>query len=394
MSDRRILAAALALAAWAGALPAQDDAALRARRDDLRKRADSLSLLVKRLEAAARDSGLTAEVLAGTIRLRTTTALQGVASAEVMQAFSAARRVLGVEADSLAAHLQLTLRENRSAYRAPILPFMSGSVVLAKDHITSVALEGTFDGRDVPGVLLDYPIAKGELAPGTLHVLERAIAYRLPSPIEPWLNHRVPLGTNRAEFGAALYRALATSDAAVVRRCAAGDRVACRVGFALDSMPTDRVSAWYDASDLPTLARTAGDQGQRGWMLGAVGVDEQDACIARQSDQACRRMLAMLPASAFRVPMPDAARASLTRLAFETGGARAIERMRASADTTIGGQLAAAAGIPVNELLGRWMSRVVAARPASPLPSASFVLASLACIAVCVAWAIRGQPWK
>ncbi|MFA6165281.1 MAG: hypothetical protein WC700_01570 [Gemmatimonadaceae bacterium] len=394
MSELRLLAAACLALACAGALPAQQDAALLTRRDALRARADSLQKVFGALDASARDAGLTSEVQAGTLRIRTTTALQPVAIAAFTRAVTEARRVLGADADSMAGHLQLTLREHRGTYRYKWFPIVGSVLVDTTEHIVGASLEGRLDGREVPGVRLDYPVDRDELAASALSIFERAIASRVPTPMEPWLDHRVPLHAAQAELGPDMFRTLATSEAAIVRRCAAGDRSACRLGFALDSVPSNPVLAWYDASDLPALARSAGDHIQRVGMTSALSRDEQDACTVQQQMEICRRMVALLPAGAFRIPMPGAARASLTRLAFEMGGARGIERLRASADTTIGGQLAAVAGVPADALLGRWMEKLIAARPSSPLPSATFVLASLACIMVCLGWAMRGRPWN
>lgn len=394
MSELRLLAAACLALACAGALPAQEDAALLVRRSALRARLDSLGPVVKTLEAAARDSGLTAEVQAGPLHLRTTAALQSVATAAFAQAVADARRVLGADADSLAGHLLLTLREHRSKYRYRYYPIVGRVLVDTIERVVGASLEAVLDGRDVPGVTLTYPVDRDDLAASALSIMERAIANRLPSPVEPWLDHRVPLRATQLELGADLFRTLATSQAAVVRRCAAGNREACRLGFALDSVPSDPATAWYDESDLPTLARTAGDHIQRTGMTSALNRDEQEACTVQRQLEICRRMVALLPAGAFRIPMPDAARASLTRLAFEMGGARGIERMRASTDTTIAGQLAAVASVPAEALLARWMEQLIAARPSSPLPNATFILASLACIAVCLGWAMRGRPWN
>lgn len=394
MSELRLLAAACLALACAGALPAQEDAALLARRSALRARLDSLGPVVKTLEAAARDAGLTAEVQVGPLRLRTTAALQPVATAAFAQAVADARRVLGADADSLAGHLLLTLREHRSKYRYRYYPIVGRVLVDTTEHVVGASLEAVLDGRDVPGVTLTYPVDRDDLAASALSVFERAIARNLPSPVGPWLNHVVPLRASQSELDPDLYRTLATADVAVVRRCAAGNREACRLGFALDSVPSDPATAWYDESDLPALARTTGDHIQRVGLNSTMGRDEQDACTVQRQLETCRRMVALLPAGAFRIPMPGAARASLTRLAFEMGGARGIGRMRATTDTTIGGQLAAVAGVPADALLGRWMEQLIAARPSSPLPNATFVLASLACIAVCLGWAMRGQPWN
>lgn len=394
MSELRLLTVACLVLSCANALPAQEDAALLARRSALRARLDSLAPVVRTLEAAARDSGLTAEVQSGPLRMRTTAALQPVATAALAQTVADARRVLGADADALAGHLLLTLRENRSSGRYRWIPLVGSVLVDTSDRIVGASLEGQLDGKHVPGVTLTYPVDRDELAESALSVLEGAVGRRLPKPIEPWLDHRLPLRAAQPELGPDLYRTLATSQAAVVRRCAAGDRNACRLGFALDSVPSRPVTAWYDDSDLPHFARTAGDHLQRVGMTQSLNRDEQEACTVQRQLETCRRMVALLPASAFRVPMPAAARASLTRLAFELGGARGIERLRATTDSTIAGQLAAVAGVPAETLVARWMEQLIAARPSSPLPSATFVLASLACIGVCLGWAMRGRPWN
>ncbi len=224
MSEMRLLAVACLTLCCANALPAQEDAALLARRDALRARADSLQKAFGALDASARDAGLTAEVQAGPLRLRTTAALQPVATAAFTQAVADARRVLGPDADSLAGHLRLTLREHRSSYRYKWFPIVGRVLVDTTERIVGASLEGTLDGREVPGVTLSYPVDQDEIAASALDVLERAFTSRVPAPIEPWLEHRVPLRAARPGAGPDLYRTLATSEAAVVRRCAAGDR--------------------------------------------------------------------------------------------------------------------------------------------------------------------------
>jgi hypothetical protein len=126
----------------------------------------------------------------------------------------------------------------------------------------------------------------------------------------------------------------------------------------------------------------------------SISADEQDDCIERRATDVCRRMLARFPVEAFRIPMPDAARGALVRLAVQTGGAQAIARLIASNGHTVAAHLSVAAGVPADSLVGMWQRRVMAARPASPLPDVAFVLTCLGVIAVCLAWAARGTPWK
>jgi len=254
--------------------------------------------------------------------------------------------------------------------------------------------DGMYDGRDIPGASLAHPLSQSDLAKSMLWEFERAVARHLPVALGAWLASRVPLAAAPKDLNASVYRMLATDPAAVVRKCAAGDRAACRLGFALDSLPTNRIAAWYDQSDLPSLAANAGDGGQRSWMAQRTSRDEQSACIERAQLDVCRAMLSLLPADAFRIPMPAAARESLMRLTLSTGGPQAISRLRETRDSTVAGQLATAAGVPADTLIDRWVRQVIAARPSSPLPNATFALASLACIALCAAWAVRGKPWN
>jgi hypothetical protein len=305
-----------------------------------------------------------------------------------------ARLVMGPEADALIGRLALTLRENRSIRNASIGLLGAVSYSRVPDRPTSASLGATIDGREVPGVTLEWPVTRDELATSVLSLYERAVGLGLPASIGGWTGYRVPLHNDPPEYWTDMYRMLATSDAAVVRRCIGGDRSACRLAFALDSLPANRVAAWYDDSDLPGIARTVGDPMQRSWMFRSISSDEQEECTARGRLETCRQMLAFLPAEAFRIPMPEAARGALTRIALFTGGGGALTRLRAEPAASIAAKLSAAAGIPADSLVGLWQQRVIAARPTSPFPSATFVLASLACIAICGFWAARGQPWK
>lgn len=395
MSDRRLVVASMLMLACAATLPAQQDAvALAARRMVLKTRVDSLASVLAAMEKARSDSVIGPEVRVGTLRVRTTALLHPAADEAATQALATARRVLGADADSLASRLQFTLREERGSQRWSFFPTGATLGLRAEDRITSVSLDASLDGNAFPGFGISYPMDRTALTSDVLSVLERAAAAQLPAPIERWLEGRMPLRPTTADFWPELYRSLATAGASSVRRCVAGGRPACRLALALDSLPGDRVAAWYSEADYPALARVSGDPTIRSRTFRSLSADEQEDCTVRGQIDLCRRMLSQLPAESFFIPMPISARASLARLALETGGPGAVERMRANGGTSVGTQLSAAAGLPVDSLVGIWQRRVIASRPGSPLPNATFVLASMACIVVCGAWAARGQPWK
>jgi hypothetical protein len=396
MFERRLVFTTLLLACGAPTLAAQAGAsALQARRAELAARAESLRMVVDRLRAAEEDSGLVMDAHAGSLHMRTTATLQPIASEALEQAMRATVGVMGAEAGTLAARVTLTLQEERSKTQwSSLLPIVGPTLRETKERIVSASLSASLDGRYLSGVNISWPFSRDELAAAVVSMLERAAADGLPATLAGWMGRRLPLRDQPAEFWPDMYRSLATAEAVVVRRCASGDREACRLGFALDSIPVNRIAAWYDESDLPGLARTAGDPTLRSWVFRSMSTEDQEACTARGEPTACRRVVSLLPIEAFLVPMPDAARGELVRLAVQTGGARAIARLSASGDQPLAAQLSAAAGISADSLVGMWQRKVISARPASPLPDVTFVLASLACIAVCVAWAARGQPWK
>lgn len=395
MSEHRTLFPALLLAFSASSLGAQQGvASLQARRAELTARAESLRVEVDRLRRAEQDSGVVANVKTGALHLRTTRALAPLAEVATAQAQQIAAKALGPDAEGIERRLTLILRENRSRVQwRSLLPLGAPSASEPKERMTSAALNAALDGKELPGVTLYAPVTKDDLADGVLAVLEQASASALPPALSAWAGNRVPLRDPAPELWPDIYRAMATADAAVVRHCVAGDRGACRLAFAIDSVPANRLASWYDESDLPGLARNAGDHIQRSTMTSALSAEERDECIERHNLDICRRMLAYLPADAYAVPMPLSDRAYLVSLALRTGGGQAITRL-GTATGNVAQQLSAAAGVSADSLVALWQQRLLAARPSSPLPGAAFVLASLACIAVCVAVAARGQPWR
>lgn len=399
MSDRRAslaLFAALALAC-APALGAQ------ARRDSLdasaqllKRRVDSLRVALDNQVAADRDASLRpARRIAG-VSLRTTARLEPLAAVAVESAVTRARQLLGADVDSVTGRLRLTLRERTAKTRKsrPWFNLRSNGDMATYDRVYAAELEASYDGESLSGYSFPWPVAGDALQLSILTLIERTASRQTPDPLARWLEHQLPLRAVTDAFWTDQYRTLATTDAAVVRRCTAGDRPACRLAFAVDSLPTDRLGAWYDDSDYPKLAAVAGDGNQRGNMYRSFSEEEREDCNVNRHVDTCRRMLLLLPPDAFGIPMPPTARASLAQLALELGGPGAISRLRRAPAASVATQLSVAAGVPIDTLIGRWQQRLMASRPHSPLPSAGFVLASMACIVVCGAWAARSEPWK
>mgnify|MGYP001400229107 FL=1 len=115
MSDRRRVVALLLALFTGSALPAQQRGdTLVTRMAALQRRVDSLEKVRLLQEAAEYWGNVGAEVRVGGMGLRTTPRLQPLATAAIIMAISQSRRLLGGDIDSLAAHVDFTLREIRS----------------------------------------------------------------------------------------------------------------------------------------------------------------------------------------------------------------------------------------------------------------------------------------
>ena len=407
MSDRRTRCAWLAtFAAFAlGGVPALGAQALgaQARQDSLAasaatlsRRVDSLRIELREQEAAELDAGLLPQRRVAGLRMRTTASTQKTAEQAVDAAVARARQVLGEDADTVVSALQLTLQERtvEARKRQAWFNLRSAGPLETVKRVTGADLEVSVEGTSQPGFSFRWPLDGDELQANILMLIERTAGRRAPDPLASWLNDQLPLRAQPDAFWTNLYRALATDDASTVRRCTAGDLAACRLALAVDSLPTDRVAAWYDESDLPKLVSAASNGFVRGHLERAFSPEEREDCSVNRHIEMCRRMLAAISPDAFGIPMPLPARSSLAQLAMEAGGPGSLSRMRGASAASVTTQLAAAAQMPVDTLIGRWQQRLMASRPRSPLPGAGFVLASMACIVVCGAWAARSAPWK
>ncbi|MHB1312842.1 MAG: hypothetical protein ACYC3L_12570 [Gemmatimonadaceae bacterium] len=399
MSDRRAWLAWLAALSLGGAprlgAQARGDS-IAARVTALSQRVDSLRIALREQEAAELLAGLLPERRVAGLRLRTTARLQPVAAKAIEAAVARARQVIGDDADSVVSGLQLTLQERTSETRQSQAWFNVNSTgpVETVRRVTAADLEVSVEGKSEPGFSFRWPLTGAELQASVLTLVERTGARRVPDPLASWLNRQLPLRAQPDAFWTDLYRALATDDASITRRCTAGDGAACRMAFAVDSLPADRIAAWYDDSDLPKLVGAASNGYVYSQLMHAFSTEEREDCSVNGHVEMCRRMLAALSPDAFGIPVPSPARASLAQLALEVGGAGSLSRMRDASAVSVAAQLAAAARMPIDSLIGRWQQRLMASRPRSPLPGAGFVLASMACVVVCGAWAARSEPWK
>ncbi len=157
----------------------------------------------------------------------------------------------------------------------------------------------------------------------------------------------------------------------IARRCLHGGDEDCERILGL-TPGLSALERFYTAEDYPSVV-------ERTWSLRTMPTAFADtirSCISARVASACDMAVRLTPASD---AVPGSVRNTLLAVALETGGDRAFERLL-SARGPVHNQLSAAAGIPIDSLIGRWRARVAAARPSHvfALPAvASFGWAAL-----------------
>lgn len=179
---------------------------------------------------------------------------------------------------------------------------------------------------------------------------------------------------------------LVTSSFAASRACYAGADTACALalGVAGESDPGVR---WFSAAERQDRIRRMTLQ------LDSDNPQQYEQCVKFNTDAACTALIHLLPPDDLFPPLGTFARQSLVTLALDVGGPDAFVRMRAAPDTRQA-QLAAAAGMPVDSLVGLWRRRALQARTSNPSMNWGMALASLMWVATCGALSLRSSPWR
>jgi hypothetical protein len=119
-----------------------------------------------------------------------------------------------------------------------------------------------------------------------------------------------------------------------------------------------------------------------------------DRCLERHEDAGCDALLAALPAGALPAVGGQESRRSLLASALAAGGPAAFERLLGSAGRPMGERLAAAAGVPLVDLLGRWRAEMRRARPTSSPWSWGTGFTGLAWALAFAVVALLGSRWR
>ena len=216
----------------------------------------------------------------------------------------------------------------------------------------------------------------------------RLILQRGDSGVLHWLQDPYSPQPIHAALRERMHADLVTSASQVSSRCLAGDLARCR--DALGLVPAaDPLTEWYDAGERRRLVMKMHE-------ILSVGPQkaQYDECVVRESDAACQRLLRTRPRYVVPPPLPMALRHHLFRVALQTGGAGAYTRLAAGPPRSVEARLADAAQIPIDSLVGMWRSDILAARPASPMPSLLSAWTAIAWGIAVLLVALRFTAWR
>jgi hypothetical protein len=211
----------------------------------------------------------------------------------------------------------------------------------------------------------------------------------LPATIRRWVSVVLPLAPVPRRDRSA-YRAIARANTRSARACLEGSVSSCLPLLAIGPR-NDTLASWLNANERRERLMQHRNKPRLfiRQISGAEGPELYARCTIQRDDQACRNALRILSLPA---PVMAADRAQLLRFAIETGGEEAYARLENSSDDEVGPILETVAQIPLDSLIGRWMTMVKAAKPASPVPDGPELLISFALLACAVAAGAGRRP--
>lgn len=273
----------------------------------------------------------------------------------------------------------------------PVIDSLYGSVAqsLAREPYLIVAVDPDTAVARPPlrgGIVVPWDVG----VPALTALLVATVPVAQPDrALERWLNGWVRPLDSGARPPAAVYRELVTAPSTAARRCLLGDLAGCR--DALDVADSDEVVwRWYAT---PPERRAAVGRAVPEWATRQRERETVRACLGG-ADAACVAALRALPQVSVPRPLNSVARATLVDLALRLGGREAYRRLLASPAASVSSRLVAAAGSPMDSLVGRWRREIIASRPAPvELPPWGFGMA-LGWVGVFLWCGVRSSRWR
>ena len=226
------------------------------------------------------------------------------------------------------------------------------------------------------------------IAAAIARIAPEALWAQADTTLLSWLSSPPQVRLDSAALRAA-YIALATRPERVARRCFAEESAACSASLGL-LPPGSELSAWYDAEERRDIFRALlGSEWEAPhWSA------EARACAMTRELAICDRLLGEQNPLSLPAPLAVGARGALVTLALESGGEGAMDRLLAAPDTPLPQRLAAAASLPYDSLLMRWRVAVGAARPEPVGPGIAPSFTAFGWTALLLCLAIGGSRWR
>ena len=261
------------------------------------------------------------------------------------------------------------------AETAPRLPVL----IQQPDQIEGELPAGLFNASEL--VIPSRPLATSRLiADRLLAWVSPAIHGHADEPLRQWMPQPYTPALLRANL-TALYVELATSPWHTARKCFTGDLGACQLALGISG--TDQVTDWFDATD------------RRHYVQQYLGrPDFYRECISGGDDVKCLAVMRLDPRATVYPPLSLTARQLLLAMAVDTGGPAAFDRMLAAGTQPLAARLAVASRLPIDSLVGRWRSRIVAARPQTIAADALAAWTAVAWGVLLIAAALRSSRWR
>lgn len=224
-----------------------------------------------------------------------------------------------------------------------------------------------------------------------VHSASLALATHADSTLQGWTTTRLFLASDTLIARRNAFVELVTSPANAAHRCFAGERNACVVWLGLDTLGTRaRLLALYGPDERRALVQRAQANQPWDWLSHERPNTDIQACLAG-SDPSCVSTLARLRAPL--APVSIDTRGTVLRTAVSLGGRDAYRRLLTARGRSVAAHLAAAAGVPVDSLVGTWRREVLAARPPDGFQR-STSWAALFWLVVFCGFGLRSTRWR
>lgn len=252
----------------------------------------------------------------------------------------------------------------------------------------------TFDPkRPLPGGgrFAGHPVAWDIEQQDLVNLIIGAAAKPRPATrFREWLMTEISPFMDGRRTRSAAYVELVTAPFELSRECFRGDLARCALGMGLPSGDDPVGSQYLSPAERRLAVARLGSVLDDAYSGNAAAYDE---CLAG-GDGACRALLCMLPARLLPRPLGVDSRLTVVQLALRLGGRGAFQRLLDASDGPPGGAILAAAGVPLDSLLGQWHREVIASRPAPVTVTIAGAVTALGWTLLISALSLRSSRWR